>query len=106
LAPAAALALLRELPDDAVAGLLENMDSSAAVSILAQAGERCEAWLRPMNRATAAEFRALLEYPEDSVGQLMNPAIIAFNKGTTAGQALAQLRQQKVQRLPHLFLLN
>lgn len=107
LAPRMTLALLCELPDVFVASLLESMDVAIVVGLLAQAdAERRTAWLAHMGKATADEFRALLAYPEDSVGQLMNPAIIAFNKATSAGQALAQLRRQQVHSLPHLFLLN
>jgi magnesium transporter len=107
LAPRMTLAILLELPDALVAGVLESMDVATVVGLLSQAGaERREGWLGYMGKATAEEFRTLLEYPENSVGQLMNPAIFAFNKSTTAGQALAQLRRQQVQSLPHLFLLN
>lgn len=107
LAPRMGLAILLEFTAAEVAGLLESMDVSVVVSLLSQAdADRREAWLAHMNKTTADEFRALLEYPENSVGQLMNPKIFAFNKSTSAGQALNQLRHQGVQRLPHLFLLN
>lgn len=107
LAPRMTLAILLELDTALAAGMLESMDVAAVVSLLSQAdADRREAWLGCMTTATADEFRALLEYPENSVGQLMNPRIFAFNKSTSAGQALAQLRRQGVHRLPHLFLLN
>jgi magnesium transporter len=107
LAPRITLAILCELDSALAATMLESMDVSAVVNVLSQAdSERREAWLGSMNKATANEFRALLEYPENSVGQLMNPKIFAFNKSTSAGQALTQLRRQGVFSLPHLFLLN
>jgi magnesium transporter len=107
LAPRMTLAILLELPPSFAAELLESIDVALAVSSLAQvAAQRREEWLARMGKATADEFRTLLEYPEDSVGQLMNPAIVAFNKNTNVGEALAQLRRQQAHSLPHLFLLN
>jgi magnesium transporter len=107
LAPRMTLAILLELDAAEAAGLLAGMDVSAVVSLLSQAdADPRETWLGHMSKATADEFRALLEYPENSVGRLMNPKIFAFNKSTSAGQALNQLRRQGVHSLPHLFLLN
>lgn len=107
LAPNMALVLLLELPEAYAAELLESIDVAVAVSLLAQVDdERRTAWLGRMSKATADEFRTLLEYPDGTVGQLMNPGIVAFNKNTNVGEALAQLRRQRAHSLPHLFLLN
>jgi magnesium transporter len=107
LAPRMTLAVLLNLPDALAAAVLEVMEVGVAVGLLNQVpDDKRKAWFTQMNKMTAEEFLTLLEYPEDSVGQLMNPAIIAFNKNTTAGQAIAQLRAQHVERLGHLFLLN
>src|SRR5690606_10230243 len=107
LAPSAALAVLQCLPRQLAAAALEVMDAGTAVSLLSQLEEGGrEQYLGQMPEATAQEFRSLLQYPETSVGQLMNPAIIAFNRHTTAGQAITQLRQQHVERLAHMFLLD
>jgi magnesium transporter len=107
LAPRMTLAILLHFTDTLAAGVLESMDAAAVVSLLSQVDmEKRDAWLAHMSKVTADEFRTLLAYPENSVGQLMNPAIFAFNKSTSAGQALAQLRHQQVHSLPHMFLLN
>jgi magnesium transporter len=107
LAPRTTLAILLDLPDALTANILQNMDVSIALGLLSQATDaRRATWFGGMTKAAADEFRTLLEYPENSVGQLMNPATLAFNKSTTTGEALAQLRRQQVQSLPHLFLLN
>ncbi|MEY4642504.1 MAG: hypothetical protein RLZZ227_2498 [Pseudomonadota bacterium] len=107
LAPRTTLAILLNLPNPLAANILQNMDASHALAVLGQAaGDERAAWFERMTKAGADEFRTLLEYPDNSVGQLMNPATFAFNKSTTTGEALAQLRRQQVQSLPHLFLLN
>ena len=107
LAPGMTLAILLNLPDSLAASMLENMGINIVIGLLSQLSvAKRDAWFGQMNKTTADEFRTLLDYPENSVGQLMNPATCAFNKSTTAGQALAQLRKQDVQSLPHLFLLN
>jgi magnesium transporter len=107
LAPRMTLAVLLNLPDPVAAGVLEIMDAAIAVGLLSQlAAAKQTQYLACMGKATAEEFRTLLTYPDNTVGQLMKPSIIAFNRRTTAGQAIAQLRNQHVEKLPHLFLLN
>lgn len=107
LAPRMTLAVLLNLPDELAAHVLEIMDAGSAAALLSQLTQpKRDQYLGFMGKATADEFLTLLQYPPNSVGQLMNPAIIAFNRATSAGEAIARLRQQEVQRLPHLFLLD
>lgn len=107
LAPTLRLGVLQALPDDSAARALEAMDVGMALNVLAQlsAGRR-SALLARMQKLTADEFSTLLDYPENTVGRLMNPAIIAFHRDTTVGGAIAQLRGQQVLRLGHMFLLD
>jgi magnesium transporter len=107
LAPQMSLAVLLHLPDTVAAAMLEVIDASTAVSLLGQLGpDKRSHYFDRMAEAVAQEFRTLLAYPDNTVGQLMNPSIIAFNHHTSAGQALAQLKQQQVERLAHMFLLD
>jgi magnesium transporter len=107
LAPSLSLSVLQLLPEATAARALEVMDVGLALNLLAQldAGRR-DALLAQMQKLTADEFTTLLGYPENTVGRLMNPGIIAFNQHTTSGGAIAQLRDQKVQSLGHMFLLD
>ena len=107
LAPGLSLNALQLLPAATAAKALEVMDVGLALNLLAQLGAvQREALLGHMQKLTAEEFRTLLHYPENAVGRLMNPAIIAFNQRTTAGGAIAQLRSQHAGSLGHMFLLD
>jgi magnesium transporter len=107
LAPQMSLAVLGKLEQSLAVRVLEQVDVGVALGILArlEAAER-QAYLDLMSEVTAREFQSLLEYPENSVGRLMNPAVLAFNLNTTAGQAIQQLRQQQIESLHQLFLLT
>lgn len=107
LAPRLALTVIQELPASSAAKALEVMDVTFALNLLAQLDPTARAGLLAhMQTVTAQEYATLLEYPENSVGRLMNPAIIAFNHRTTAEGAIAQLRRLQVKSLGHLFLLD
>lgn len=107
LAPSLALSVVQLLPGSMAAAALAVMDVSAALNLLARLPEADRAaLLAQMQTATADEFRTLLEYPENTVGRLMNPATIAFDRHTTAGGAIGQLRAQQVRSLGHMFLLD
>ena len=107
LAPQLNLLLLGKLPPKLAVKVLELVEVGVALNMLAQLPEDDkEAFLGLMPVATAKEFRALLDYPDNTVGRLMNPAVLAFNLHTTAGQAIQQLRQQQIESLHQLFLLT
>lgn len=107
LAPTLGLNVLQLLPEATAARALEVMDVGMALNLLAQLAEaQRKALLGRMQKLTADEFATLLGYPENTVGRLMNPAIVAFNRYTTAGGAIAQLRGQRVRSLSHMFLLD
>jgi magnesium transporter len=107
LAPSLSLSALQMLPAATAGKALEVMDVGLALNLLAQFGEEPrETLLGQMQKLTAEEFRTLLNYPENTVGRLMNPAIIAFNQRTTAGGAIAQLRSQLAGSIGHMFLLD
>ncbi len=107
LAPSLSLSVLRLLPGNTAARALELMDVGLALNLLAQLEEaERAALLAQMQKLTAEEFTTLLGYPENTVGRLMNPAIIAFHQRTTAGGAIGQLRAQQARSLGHMFLLD
>ena len=107
LAPQLNLLVLVKLPPKLAVKVLELVEVGVALNMLARLPEEDRvAFLALMPAASAQEFRALLDYPENTVGRLMNPAVLAFNLHTTAGQAIQLLRQQKIESLHQLFLLS
>ena len=107
LAPQLNIAVLLLLPLQISAKALEIMEVGIALNLLAQCSEEQRSeLLAHMQKLTAEEFTTLLSYPENTVGRLMNPAIIAFNHRTSAGGAIAHLRHQQIKSLGHMFLLD
>lgn len=107
LSPGVAQSLLTRLPGPTGAHVLERMELGPCITLLARLDEdQLEKYLQHLAPALAEEFRSLLEYPENTVGRLMNPRIVAFNQNLSVAQALGQLRQQGTETIRHLFLLN
>ncbi len=73
--------ILEEMGDDAAADVLGDMEPGRAEKILAH-----------MNQDDAEAIRALMPYGDDTAGGRMTTEFVAFPSGTTAGDALAQLR--------------
>jgi len=107
LAPGVADALLKELPDATAAALLMAMDAGHAAALLSRFDdEKQEQLFSLMEKAVAKELREQLSYPENAAGRIMDTRIIAFNENISVEDALNQLRNQKLEALHHLFLLN
>ncbi|MEX2132337.1 MAG: magnesium transporter [Pseudohongiellaceae bacterium] len=107
LSPGVAHVLLEKLPAEFAARVIELMELGPCIALLARLdNEQIENYLSLLNPTTAEELKALLEYPENTVGRLMNSRIIAFNQKMTVAQALTQLKQQGIESVRHLFLLN
>jgi magnesium transporter len=88
-------ALLRELTDEETRALLSDLSPDDRTSLLEELpGEVTQRLLNFLTPADLAEARALLGYPEESVGRLMTPDYIAVRPNWTVEQALAHIRQQ------------
>lgn len=105
--PGMADLVLQEMEASKAAALIAAMDVAYGAALLSRLPEeQASAYLALMNKTFANELRALLKYPENSVGRLMSPKVIAFNEHITVGEALSQLNRQAFDSLKHLFLLN
>src|SRR5690606_24374711 len=75
------------------ADLLEELDSDDAAAILSEdVPERQQALLEAMDPADAADVRALLRYPPQSAGRLINDSFVGVRPDHTAAQALDEVR--------------
>src|SRR5581483_6625312 len=93
------------LPDGVKRNLLTELEPADAAALLnrldAAERERC---LGLLAERSANELRALLQYPPDSAGRLMNPHIIPFRADMTARQALNRLRALKPRPINELLI--
>jgi magnesium transporter len=85
--------LISELTAAEAADILEELDSDDAAAILTEdVPERQQALLDAMDPADAADVRALLRYPPQSAGRLVNDYFVAVRPEMSCAQALDELR--------------
>lgn len=107
LPPGVADNVLRHLPDGLATDLLASMETGSCAALLGRLDEgKREQLYALLDDKVASELRELLEYPAESTGAIMSSDITAFSENMTVQEAVAQLRNQKVKDLNHLFLLN
>lgn len=99
--------ILPRLPDTKAAEILSAMDIGIGSALLSRLDESARTqFLSLMPEGAAKELRDLLEYPDNCAARLMQTKIVAFNEHSTVAQAIAQIKQQKIQALHHLYLLD
>jgi magnesium transporter len=107
LASDAALRTLQLLPDELALHLLAEAEPVASVAALAQFEPATrEAWLRRLHPEVALELRALLAYPDDCAGRMMDPRVSPLRSGMTVAEALERLRQIRRSGLRELFVID
>lgn len=99
LSPAKALDILAEIDLDRGRQLLRNLDPPQAGALLSGLGiQRCKDLLAGLARAEAGALHALMQYPTDSAGRLMDPRITVFQPDMTVEEALERLRSIRQRR--------
>jgi len=107
LAPGVADALLKVMPDATAARILMAMDAGPSAALLSRFDqEKQDQLFALMEKSVAKELRDQLSYPENAAGRIMDTHIIAFNENISVEDALNQLRNQELEALHHLFLLD
>lgn len=92
LSPTAAR-LLEAFPNDIADGIIGELPPPEAARILAQYRQTDRTTrLARLDPVIAEELEALLSYPPDSAGRLMDSAALVFRSEATAGATLIQLR--------------
>ncbi|MBK6631396.1 MAG: magnesium transporter [Betaproteobacteria bacterium] len=100
-------AVFAELPEERAVALLAELEPARSAALLSRLEEdERERYMRLLNAQVASEIRALMQYPADSAGQLMDPRVLAFRGELTAHEALARLRQTKRRGLRELYLVD
>lgn len=99
--------ILLNFPELKSAELIGAMDVGIASLLLSRLDASVRArYLELMDKGAADELSALLEYPDDSAGRLMQTKVIAFDEQITVDHAIKQIKEQKIEALHHLYLLD
>ena len=87
--------LLRDLTDEETRHLLEDLHPDDRTALLEELpGTVTQQLMNLLSPEDLREARALLGYPEESVGRLMTPDYVAVRKHWTAEQALRHVRRK------------
>ncbi len=107
LAPDVALQVLERLPEALARHLLAEADPVASIGVLAQLpAVGRDDWLKRLDSEVAHELRALLAYPDDSAGRMMDPRVSPLRSGMTVAEAVERLRQIRRSGLRELFVVD
>jgi len=94
LSPETQAAVLSAMDSERAADILEEMEPDAAADVLGDLEpETAEQLLATMEQEDAEAVKALLAYEDDTAGGLMTSEMVTLPPGTTAGTALARLRE-------------
>ena len=102
-----ARSLLTGLSIEQGRGILIRIDPShAALALRSLEPELREQYLERIEPLLAKELRRLMNYPPDSAGALMDPAVITFQADAAAQQTLKQLRRYRGSVGRHVFIVD
>lgn len=89
------------------ARVLQIASIRTAMLILRSLSEdELEATLESLPRRVRAEYVELLEFPERTAGRYMDRLLARYRSDQTVGEALAELRQSRAQRVRSLYVVS
>ena len=107
LSPDAAQAVLEHLPPATATRFLAESEPAASASVLIRLPvDKRERWLAALDPQVARELRDMMEYPENSAGQLMDPRVTYIRDDLSVGDALDRLQEMKRRRMRELFVVD
>jgi len=93
-APLDAAEVLRNQPDEAIAQTLHRIHPALAFKILLRLPDDRRQKILPLAGDVVGDhWAAAQQYPEDSVGRLMEPAMAVFSPETTVAETVEKIRQ-------------
>ena len=107
LSPDVGIQAIDALPETQMATVLRNMDPSRTAAMLSMRDpEAQENYLARLPQTHADELRAILAYPADSAGALMDPRVLLLRADTTVREALARIRALRRRGMRMLFVVD
>jgi magnesium transporter len=102
-----AAAAVQRAPDGLARHLLSETEPAQAASVLAQIEPEPRARLLGLlNAQIAAELQALLVYPPESAGRVMDPQVTPVRADGTVAEALTRLRSVRRKALRELYVVD
>jgi magnesium transporter len=105
--PARLKPIMLSLDSDRQAGVLQSASVRTVMLVLrALSSEERETALSNLPPAVQTEYRELLEFPERTAGRYMDRLPGRYRTDQTVGEALAELRKSKWQRIRSLYMVD
>ena len=107
LSPDIGMRAIDALPEARAAEVLGHMDPSRAAAFLSMRDpEVRERYLGQLPQSQVDDLRAILSYPVDSAGALMDPRVLLARADTTVREALARIRALHRRGVRVIFVVN
>ena len=92
--------LLENASDEFLHRILSHLEPQFITSVLMQLSKESREKIREhISGKIEGQIRELLEYPEESVGRIMTPDFLSFNKSTLAREAISKIRALAKKRI-------
>jgi magnesium transporter len=102
--------ILKEIKNERLANIVEELPSDEAADIIADLPqEKAEKILAHISSEDSAEVKALLKYPEETAGGLMQTEILALPADITveeATQKLRELTEETEEEFHNIFIID
>jgi magnesium transporter len=107
LSPDISIKALEALEEVQSLEILRNIDPTRSAAMLAMRDAAArEKFLARLPANEADELRAILAYPPDSAGALMDPRVMLLRADTTVREALARIRSMRRRATRRLFVVD
>lgn len=105
--PDRAARVIAALSDDVRRMVLTSLNHSRSAALLARLSpEERERCLKNLDETLTAELRALLAYPPETAGALMEPRATSFRPDATTRDVVRRLRRFRDRRVQDVFLVD
>jgi len=102
-----ALACLQAMSHEAIGGVLESLDLETLAALLRRLPPDARQGLwADLDVERAEAVGILLEYPNDTVGSVMNPLVLSLPDDITVEQAVARIRRSPRQLYYYLYVTD
>lgn len=107
LTPDKAVQAIIGLSDERTRRVLEALDPNRAAALLARMDEETrERNLSVLDPVLGNDLRAMVAYPRDRAGALMDPRVTAFRSSTTVREVIQRLKSLRRKRIQDVFLVD
>ncbi len=105
--PSVAAEILEAMPTEILKETLSQVEPSVSASLLRRLSEdKRHMALEAVAQTVATEIRAFLEYPEDSVGILMDSQFFALPQDLNVDDAISQIRRRAPRDLHEIYITD